>query len=147
VKRSTTQPLPALLSPLIAQSIYHSTPAPATPDYIPWSPTPFSDNEEGLEKENHPVSATKQEISKRARSLSVEVEEKPKTKKPKAVKVVKGAPLSTEDAEGGRWSEEDVTKFIVEIFENRWDEFKCNHNHVLKTVCFVFITCQLLSIS
>ncbi|KAF9230209.1 hypothetical protein BU15DRAFT_83913 [Melanogaster broomeanus] len=133
-KRLTTQPLPAPLSPLTPQPRYQLTPTFATPDYIPWSLAPLSDNEEGLEKENHPASATKREILKHARSLSVEAEEKPKMKKLKAVKAVRSAPLSTEEADGGRWSEDDVTKFIVEIFENRWDEFKHNRNRVLKTI-------------
>ncbi|KAF9230762.1 hypothetical protein BU15DRAFT_68926 [Melanogaster broomeanus] len=132
-KRLTTQPLPAPLSPLTLQPRYQLTLTFAMPDYIPWSLALLSDNEEGLEKENHPASATKREILKHARSLSVEAEEKPKMKKLKAVKAVRSAPLSTEEADGGRWSEDDVTKFIVEIFENRWDEFKHNRNRVLKT--------------
>ncbi|KAF8836146.1 hypothetical protein BDN67DRAFT_1014915 [Paxillus ammoniavirescens] len=120
-----TQPRPAPLSPLTLQSRRPLTPTPTMPDYIPWSPSP-------PQKENRTTVEKRYKNMKRRRSLSVEVEElKPKGKKAKAGKP---APVTMEEAEGGRWSEDDTTKFITEIFENRWNEFNRNRNRVLKAI-------------
>ncbi|KAF9233646.1 hypothetical protein BU15DRAFT_66400 [Melanogaster broomeanus] len=144
-----TQSQPVLLTPLTPKSRYHSTLAcaapdniPLSPDYLPWSPAPLTDNDEGPDKENLPMLVARRDVSKRLRSPSVEIEEKPKVKKAKAVKAVKGAPVSNEEAEGGRWSEDDTTKFITEIFANRWDKFNHNRNHVLREI----VKSKLLSV-